>query len=77
VTNVSISEDDDSLDDGELHVESNLLVYLSRGDSEAHTFYSARRIDTLRQTDESFEIADREIRLDQTVLDTDNISIFL
>jgi 3-phenylpropionate/cinnamic acid dioxygenase small subunit len=77
VTNVSVSEDDESLGDEELHVESNLLVYLSRGDSEAHTFYSARRIDTLRRTDDSFEITDREIRLDQTVLDTDNISIFL
>jgi len=83
VTNVRVTRDGEALDDGpaladdELFVESNLLVYLSRGDSDAHTFYSARREDVLRRRGDSFEIADREIRLDQTVLSTDNVSIFL
>lgn len=74
VTNVVVHEDDDE----ELDIESNLLVYLSRGDSADHTFYSAKRYDTLRRRDDgSFEIVDREIRLNQTILSTDNVSIFL
>lgn len=77
VTNVRVTRDDEDLAADELFVESNLLVYLSRGDSEEHTFYSARREDVLRRRGDSFEIADREIRLDQTVLSTDNVSIFL
>lgn len=77
VTNVVVDRDAEDLRDDELAVESNLLVYLSRGDSEAHTFYSGRRYDTLRRRGDSFEIADREIRLDQTILSTDNVSIFL
>jgi len=79
VTNVQVTRDGGELADDELHVESNLLIYLSRGDSEDHTFHSARRVDTLRRREpsESFEIVDREIRLDQTVLSTDNVSIFL
>ncbi|MFB6090784.1 MAG: 3-phenylpropionate/cinnamic acid dioxygenase subunit beta [Halobellus sp.] len=77
VTNVRVTREDEGLADDELRVESNLLVYLSRGDSEEHTFYSARREDVLRRRDDTFDIADREIRLDQTVLSTDNISIFL
>ncbi|RLM53938.1 phenylpropionate dioxygenase [Halobellus sp. Atlit-31R] len=79
VTNVSVTREDEALADDELAVESNLLVYLSRGDSDDHTFYSARREDVLRRRGDAddFEIADREIRLDQTVLSTDNVSIFL
>lgn len=77
VTNVRVTRDDEDLDDGELFVESNLLVYLSRGDSDEHTLYSARREDVLRRRGDTFQIADREIRLDQTVLSTDNVSIFL
>ncbi|MDQ2054584.1 3-phenylpropionate/cinnamic acid dioxygenase subunit beta [Halobellus sp. H-GB7] len=77
VTNVRITRDDEALAEDELFVEANLLVYLSRGDSEKHTFFSARREDVLRRRGDTFEIADREIRLDQTVLSTDNISIFL
>ncbi|WP_435182604.1 aromatic-ring-hydroxylating dioxygenase subunit beta [Halobellus sp. EA9] len=77
VTNVRVTRDDEDLADDELFVESNLLVYISRGDSDEHTFYSARREDVLRRRGDDFEIADREIRLDQTVLSTDNVSIFL
>ncbi len=73
VTNVQIAGQDDD----EVAVTNNLLVYLSRGDSPEHTFYSAKRNDTLRRQDNSFEIVDREILLNQTVLSTDNISILL
>jgi 3-phenylpropionate/cinnamic acid dioxygenase small subunit len=74
---VRVTRDDEALAEDELFVEANLLVYLSRGDSEKHTFFSARREDVLRRRGDTFEIADREIRLDQTVLSTDNVSIFL
>jgi len=73
VTNVLVTDHDEETVD----VESNLLVYLSRGDSEAHDFYSAKRLDTLRRRDDGFELADRTILLNQTILSTDNVSIFL
>jgi len=73
VTNVVITD----YDDEEVDVENNLLVYLSRGDSEDHDFYSAKREDTLRRDGDSFEIVDRKILLNQTILSTDNVSIFL
>lgn len=73
VTNVVVTD----YDDEEVDVESNLLVYLSRGDSEDHDFYSAKREDTLRRDGDSFEIVDRTILLNQTILSTDNVSIFL
>lgn len=74
VSNVVVHEDRGT----ELDVESCLLVYLSRGDSADATFYSGRRYDTLRRREDgSFEIADREIKLNQTILSTDNVSIFL
>jgi len=73
VTNVVIQEYDEET----VKVTDNLLIYLSRGDSEEHTFYSAKRHDTLRRRDDSFEIVERDIRLNQTVLSTDNVSIFL
>ncbi len=73
VTNVVVDE----YGDDEVQVTNNLLVYLSRGDSEDHSFYSAKRHDRLRRRDDTFELVDREILLNQTVLSTDNVSIFL
>lgn len=73
VTNVQVTDQESD----KVEVTNNLLVYLSKGDSPEHTFYSVKRNDVLRQQNDTFEIADREILLNQTVLDTNNISILL
>lgn len=75
VTNLRIDEDDGD----EVRLRNNLLVYHSQGDTPDSTFLSAERTDTLRRTDDGpgFEIAERVIRLDHSVLDIDKISIFL
>lgn len=74
VTNVRIQP----LSDTEINVLCNFFVYRSRLERDVETFVGAR-IDTLRRhaSPPGWQIARRELFLDQTVLLAKNISIFL
>ena len=61
----------------ELHVESSLLLFRSRGDTREADLVSAGRTDTLRPTDDGYRLARREIAVDESVLRTQNLAIFL
>jgi 3-phenylpropionate/cinnamic acid dioxygenase small subunit len=63
--------------DDELDVTSYLLVYRSRGSSTQHDLISARRDDVLRKVDGAWRLARRRILVDQSVLGTRNLAIFL
>ena len=71
ITNVRIVKDDDRT----LEVESNFHVYRTRLNSEETSWIGSRR-DVLRRVGESFQIADRKIFLEQTVLLSRNLSNF-
>ncbi len=71
ITNVRIVKDDGRT----LEVESNFHVYRTRLNSEETSWIGSRR-DLLRRTDRSFQIADRKIFLEQTVLLSRNLSNF-
>jgi 3-phenylpropionate/cinnamic acid dioxygenase small subunit len=74
ITNVRCRE---GAGDGELEVESNLLLFRSRGDVRDHDLVSGRRNDTLRRTPEGLRLARREVLLDESVLRTQNLAVFL
>lgn len=61
----------------ELQVRSNLLVTRSRFNFDELDLISGERRDVLRLDGESFKLAQREIVLDQAVLGTPNLAIFL
>jgi phthalate 3,4-dioxygenase subunit beta len=62
---------------GELLVESALLLFRSRGDTREADLVSAGRTDLLRQTGDGLRLARREIRVDEAVLRTQNLAVFL
>lgn len=67
---------------GELRVESSVLLFRSRGDTREADLLSAGRTDTLRRTtdDETYagyRLAHRHILVDESVLRTQNLAIFL
>jgi phthalate 3,4-dioxygenase subunit beta len=74
VTNIRCREGDG---DGELVAESNLLLFRSRGDVREHDLLSGRRNDTLRRTPGGLRLARREVILDESVLHTQNLAVFL
>lgn len=57
-------------------VRSNLLLYRSRGSQQAPYLFSASRHDTLRQVSGQLRIARRQVRLDEVVFGTRNMSVF-
>jgi phthalate 3,4-dioxygenase subunit beta len=61
----------------ELRVESSLLLFRSRGDTREADLVSAGRTDTLRLTGDGYRLARREIVVDESVLRTQNLAIFL
>lgn len=63
--------------DGELIVRCNLLLFRSRGDVQAPDLLSAQRTDLLRYEDGKLKLAEREILLDESVLRTQNLAVFL
>ena len=63
--------------DGEFTVKSYVLVFRSRGDTRDPDFLSAERTDVLRRSDSGFKIANREILVDESVLKTQNLAVFL
>ncbi len=63
--------------ENEVEINSNLLLYRTRGDSSHYDLFSAERNDILRQMDGQWKLARREILLDQTVLGAQDLSVFL
>ena len=58
-------------------VESALLLFRSRGDTREADLISAGRTDLLRATPEGLRLARREITVDESVLRTQNLAVFL
>ena len=63
--------------DPELRVESAMLLFRSRGDTREADLVSAGRTDLLRETEQGLRLARREIRVDEAVLRTQNLAVFL
>lgn len=61
----------------EYQVQSNLLITRSRFNFDEFDLISGMRQDVLRKSGDSFKLARREILLDQAVLGTPNLAIFL
>jgi len=61
----------------ELHVESAVLLFRSRGDTREPALISAGRTDLLRETGDGLRLARREIKVDESVLRTQNLAVFL
>ena len=61
----------------ELRVESSLLLFRSRGDTREPDLISAGRTDLLRETGDGLRLARREILVDESVLRTQNLAVFL
>jgi phthalate 3,4-dioxygenase beta subunit len=61
----------------ELAAQSYLLLYRSRGDQLAPSIVSAARLDLLRNVGDHLELVHRLITLDDAVLHTQNLAIFL
>ena len=62
---------------GELRVESALLLFRSRGDTREPDLVSEGRTDLLRETRDGLRLARREIKVDESVLRTQNLAVFL
>jgi phthalate 3,4-dioxygenase beta subunit len=61
----------------EFLVESAVLLFRSRGDTREADLISAGRTDLLRETSAGLRLARREICVDEAVLRTQNLAIFL
>jgi phthalate 3,4-dioxygenase subunit beta len=61
----------------DLLVESALLLFRSRGDTREADLVSAGRSDLLRVTPDGLRLARREITVDESVLRTQNLAVFL
>lgn len=66
-----------SPDDDNLVVQSAVLLYRSRGDRNAPSVLSAGRLDRLRTTPTGLRLAERFVEIDESVLRTQNLAIFL
>jgi phthalate 3,4-dioxygenase subunit beta len=60
-----------------LSVESSLLLFRSRGDTRPPDLLSAGRTDILRPAGDGYRLARREIIVDESVLRTQNLAVFL
>ena len=75
VTNIR-AFDTESID--EFVVESAVLLFRSRGDQHEPSLISAGRTDVLRRSPEGgFRLAERVIEVDESVLRTQNLAMFL
>ena len=63
--------------EGEIAVRSYLLLFRSRGDVRPPEWVSAERRDVLRAVDGSLRLRSREITVDESVLRTQNLALFL
>jgi 3-phenylpropionate/cinnamic acid dioxygenase small subunit len=64
-------------DADELIVDSAVLLFRSRGDIREAATISAGREDLLRRTESGWRLARRHIAVDESVLRTQNLAIFL
>lgn len=62
---------------GEIYVESAVLLFRSRGDVNEPSLLSVGRSDVLRDVDGSWKLARRHIAVDESVLRTQNLAVFL
>ena len=74
ITNIRTFETDV---EGELIVDSAVLLFRSRGDTNPASIISAQREDVLRLVDGRYKLARRVILVDESVLRTQNLAIFL
>ena len=74
VTNVRIRPTDVP---DELDVRSYLLIYRNRGDTAQYDLISGERQDRLRRVAEAWKLAKRSFVVDQAVLGTRNLAIFV
>jgi phthalate 3,4-dioxygenase beta subunit len=72
VTNVRVSEDGSMFS-----ARSYLLLYRSRGDDRPADLVSAERRDLLRRVDGELRLARRDVVVDDAVLRTQNLALFL
>lgn len=63
--------------DDEIVARSNLLLFRSRGDVLGPDLLSGQRTDLIRRTDTGLRLAKRQVLLDESVLRTQNLAIFL
>jgi phthalate 3,4-dioxygenase beta subunit len=61
----------------EIAVRSYLLLFRSRGDVRPPEWVAAERRDVLRAVDGSLQLRSREITVDESVLRTQNLALFL
>lgn len=66
-----------SLVDGEYNVRSYVLLFRSRLDVRPPEFVSAERMDVWRRDPTGLKLASRDIRIDESVLRTQNLAVFL
>jgi phthalate 3,4-dioxygenase subunit beta len=64
-------------EDGEIEVESTLLLFRSRGDDRDAEYVCASRHDVLREDGDRHLLASRRITVDESVLRTQNLAVFL
>ena len=72
--------EDEAADEGgddEIPVESSLLLFRSRGDDRPAELLCAERNDVLRRVDGQLRLASRRITIEESVLRTQNLAIFL
>jgi phthalate 3,4-dioxygenase beta subunit len=74
ITNVATFETGDR---DQIQVRSYILLVRSRGDLSAPDFISGLREDTLRVRDGGWQLARRKVTLDESVLRTQNLTLFL
>lgn len=74
ITNIRTFETDV---EGELIADSAVLLFRSRGDTNPASMVSAQREDVLRCVGDRYQLARRVILVDESVLRTQNLAIFL
>jgi 3-phenylpropionate/cinnamic acid dioxygenase small subunit len=72
VTNVRVQPDPQGV-----RARSYLLIFRNRGDDAGQEWLSAERRDLLRRTPEGLRLSRREIRIDQSIVGSRNLAIFL
>jgi 3-phenylpropionate/cinnamic acid dioxygenase small subunit len=63
--------------DGELGVQSYVLVFRSRLDVREPAWLAGERTDVLREVDGALRLARRDIVVDESVLRTQNLAVFI
>jgi 3-phenylpropionate/cinnamic acid dioxygenase small subunit len=74
ISNIRVEQTQDA---NEVKAQSYFLLYRSRGNSPEVDLLSGERRDLLRKVDGNWRLAERLIIVDQTVLGTRNLAIFL